>query len=181
MSPAELCRRNGWGPGTRLAGDEGYGPTTIEITAVGRHSILAVVEGFTIEQSWSLDQREWRVVSAPTPDHEDIRRAALLEAAKAIRDEDWWTDEPTATDYQAGDNDGKLRCIELIEARAGVGGVPAEPQPEYNACCAHCGCAEGQREGHDDLCAHGCNDDLYREVGAVPQDRKAGVPEEQQQ
>ncbi len=27
---AETCRLNGWGVGTVLVGDEGYGPTTID-------------------------------------------------------------------------------------------------------------------------------------------------------
>lgn len=31
-------------------------------------------------------------------------------------------------------------------------------------CCEHCGC-EGEREGHDDACAQGCNDrELIAEV-----------------
>lgn len=29
---------------------------------------------------------------------------------------------------------------------------------EYIDCCAHCGCPEGKREGHDDVCRHGCGD-----------------------
>lgn len=40
-SDADFCRRMGWGPGTLIVGDEGYGPTTLEITAVGREKILA--------------------------------------------------------------------------------------------------------------------------------------------
>ena len=38
---AETCHLNGWHVGTRLAGDEGYGVTVIEITAIGEKSILA--------------------------------------------------------------------------------------------------------------------------------------------
>ena len=41
-SSADKCHRNGWVAGTRLVGDEGYGPTVIEITAVGRDGVLAV-------------------------------------------------------------------------------------------------------------------------------------------
>jgi hypothetical protein len=40
MTSAELCRKNGWGPGTRLVGHEGFGDTVIEITAVGEAGIL---------------------------------------------------------------------------------------------------------------------------------------------
>ena len=68
-SDADLCRRNGWGPGTRLIGDEGYGPTVIEITAIGEQRILAVEVshdgGATrprYERSWVLFCREWRAV-----------------------------------------------------------------------------------------------------------------------
>lgn len=63
LSPAEICRRNGWGPGTKIVGDEGYGPCTIEITAVGVYSILArCVEphGSEYEQMWHLDGRDWK-------------------------------------------------------------------------------------------------------------------------
>lgn len=62
---AETCRLNRWGVGTRLVGDEGYGPTVIEITAVGQFSILAkAVErsGQPIrerEATWTLTCRDW--------------------------------------------------------------------------------------------------------------------------
>jgi hypothetical protein len=66
---AETCALNGWGAGTRLVGDEGYGPTTIRITAVGERSVLAVAEnrrGKRLhderEQAWTLECREWREV-----------------------------------------------------------------------------------------------------------------------
>jgi hypothetical protein len=68
MSSVETCRRNGWGPGTRLVGDEGYGPTVIRITAVGEEWILAVAESHggeelhPIEQVWTLESRDWREV-----------------------------------------------------------------------------------------------------------------------
>jgi hypothetical protein len=73
LSSAELCRLNGWGPGTRLVGDEGCGPTVIEITAVGQVSILARMishkgepaDGF--ESLWGLDNRDWQ------PHESDIR------------------------------------------------------------------------------------------------------------
>jgi hypothetical protein len=34
MNDAQRCRKNGWGVGTRLIGDEGYGHTVIELTAI---------------------------------------------------------------------------------------------------------------------------------------------------
>ena len=41
LSPAELCRRNGWGVGTRLSRkNEDWLPMTIEITAIGLNCIL---------------------------------------------------------------------------------------------------------------------------------------------
>lgn len=68
-----LCKKNGWGPGTRLVGDEGYGPTVIEITAVGREHILAIVishnghpEKSASESTWTLEFRDWREVNPPS-------------------------------------------------------------------------------------------------------------------
>lgn len=60
-SSADFVRRMGWGPGTRLIGDEGYGPTTITITAVGRHKILAARNNDR-ETVWTLAHRPWREV-----------------------------------------------------------------------------------------------------------------------
>lgn len=67
LAPAEICRRNGWGPGTRLVGDEGYGPLTIEITAVGQRSILArvVSDSSGVETMWHLELRDWKPVTSP--------------------------------------------------------------------------------------------------------------------
>lgn len=68
-SAAECARRNGWGPGTLLEGCEGYGMTVIEITAVGRSTILAFSrshkgkpETRPYENSWTLAGRDWREV-----------------------------------------------------------------------------------------------------------------------
>lgn len=70
LSCAAICRENGWGVGTRLVGDEGYGPTVIEITAVSRDAILAVhishngvLERHASESQWFLGYRDWRVVT----------------------------------------------------------------------------------------------------------------------
>ena len=65
ITDAEMCRIFGWGPGTRLQGDEGYGMTVIEITAVGEEKILAKtlshdgVPSTRGESSWTLKCREW--------------------------------------------------------------------------------------------------------------------------
>jgi hypothetical protein len=70
ISDAAQCRKNGWKAGARLVGDEGYGPTVIEITAVGRESILAVKishNGEPADESegnWTLRCRKWRRVRA---------------------------------------------------------------------------------------------------------------------
>lgn len=66
---AEVCRINGWGPGTRLVGDERGCRTVIEITAVGEWLMLAKTISqngeapkYESESSWTLDCREWAVV-----------------------------------------------------------------------------------------------------------------------
>lgn len=70
LNEADTCRANGWGPGTRLVGDEGYGPTVIEITAVGESKILAKsisyngVDGGGREGTWVLYCRDWTVVES---------------------------------------------------------------------------------------------------------------------
>jgi hypothetical protein len=70
-SSAEKCRRNGWKVGTRLAGDEGYGVTVIEITAVGEREVLAKAishngEPVVIKEAvWGLNHRKWRKVKSP--------------------------------------------------------------------------------------------------------------------
>jgi hypothetical protein len=73
MTDADVCRANGWGPGTRLVGDEGYGPTVIEIRYVGEEKIVAkrISESGlgTVgrEAMWTLCCRDWREVP-PTGD-----------------------------------------------------------------------------------------------------------------
>ena len=68
-APAIVCRERGWGPGTRIAGDEGYGETVIEITAVGEQRIMArmishkgEISRWASENMWVLDGRDWRQV-----------------------------------------------------------------------------------------------------------------------
>jgi hypothetical protein len=40
-SDAETCALNGWAVGQVLVGDEGYGPNTIQLTAIGERFVLA--------------------------------------------------------------------------------------------------------------------------------------------
>jgi len=70
QSDAERCKVNGWTVGTQLVGDEGYGPTVIEITAIGEESILAKtishngdVRHARGEGNWTLQCRDWKVVA----------------------------------------------------------------------------------------------------------------------
>lgn len=65
---ADICRARGWGPGTRLVGDEGFGPTVIKITAVGESDILARAVSHNGEPTdrkegiWHLGCRDWREI-----------------------------------------------------------------------------------------------------------------------
>jgi hypothetical protein len=65
ISDAQKCRNSGWIVGTQLSGDEGYGPTVIEITAIGESHILAKTISQSgkstngAEQLWSLSCRDW--------------------------------------------------------------------------------------------------------------------------
>lgn len=64
LDDADICRRNGWKVGTRLACDEG---TTIEITAIGERHLLAkeVHPCPRQETTWTLSCRDWRAISGP--------------------------------------------------------------------------------------------------------------------
>jgi hypothetical protein len=63
----ETCDINGWGVGTHLVGDEGYGPTVIRITGLGEELLLAKVVSQSGriqdhcygESNWTLSCREW--------------------------------------------------------------------------------------------------------------------------
>ena len=74
---AGYCRRMGWGPGAHIVGDEGYGPTTITITAVGQEDILAKADGRD-ENTWTLEHRDWQLAEPAPTDH----TAAIAEAAR---------------------------------------------------------------------------------------------------
>jgi len=68
LPSSEICRRNGWGPGTKLVGDEGYGPCVIEITAIGVEAILArcLSPHDSGEGVWTLECRDWKPLQ-PAP------------------------------------------------------------------------------------------------------------------
>ena len=67
-SSADACRRLGWGVGTRIVGDEGYGPAVWRITAVGETSILKVTEGAqsSFEGLATLGCRDWQLYDGET-------------------------------------------------------------------------------------------------------------------
>ena len=66
---ADFCRANGIEVGTLLEGDEGHGPTVIQITGLGESGIFAKcishdgVKTNRSESSWTLSCRDWRVVT----------------------------------------------------------------------------------------------------------------------
>jgi hypothetical protein len=65
MNSADLCKKNGWTVGTVLQGDEGFGPSTIVITAIGECTVLAkhVDDDKFGESTWDLSFRDWKRVS----------------------------------------------------------------------------------------------------------------------
>jgi hypothetical protein len=70
-SSADACRRLGWGPGTLLVGDEGYGPTVIKIIGIGERLIFAKqlshnndARNSFDEALWTLSCRDWKEVKA---------------------------------------------------------------------------------------------------------------------
>lgn len=64
LSPAEICRRNGWGPGTWIEGLENQRTDKMRITAVGERRVLAIEEGAgeLWETILDLDCRNWKRV-----------------------------------------------------------------------------------------------------------------------
>ena len=69
-SDAEECRERGFKVGDRLVGDEGYGPTVIELCYIGERRILAHTIShngkayFGRETNWTLSCRDWEKVTA---------------------------------------------------------------------------------------------------------------------
>ena len=121
---AGYCRRMGWGPGTHIVGDEGYGPTTITITAVGQEGILAKADGRD-EKTWTLECRDWRLVEPAPTDH----TAAIAEAAREWRD----TLDPSVSmaDHAAAGN--ALRAaVEAESADRGPGCTCVRCAPNYH-------------------------------------------------
>jgi len=71
-SDAEECRQRGLKVGDRLVGDEGHGPTIIEVCYIGEcrilahtisHDQVACIEGYHREENWTLAHRDWELVS----------------------------------------------------------------------------------------------------------------------
>jgi hypothetical protein len=69
MNPADVARAKGWGEGTRIVGNEGHGPTVIEITEVTRSRLFAKRishNGVPVPErgdtSWVLYCRDWTKV-----------------------------------------------------------------------------------------------------------------------
>jgi hypothetical protein len=66
----ETCELNGWKVGTRLVGDEGYGPTVIRIVYMDDDTMIARQESHNGEPiggkaaAWTLTCREWCEVTA---------------------------------------------------------------------------------------------------------------------
>lgn len=70
------------------------------------------------KQRWLLDAEAALEAALPL-----IREQIAREMIQAIRDQDWWGDDATPlTDYEAGDNDGKHRVIDLLTTRFISGG-----------------------------------------------------------
>jgi len=65
---AKLCEEKGWKVGDKLVGDEGYGRTVIQITAIGERNVLAKRishDGDPVdfyENTWTLFHRDWKKV-----------------------------------------------------------------------------------------------------------------------
>lgn len=70
LKDAAICRKKNWKVGTFLVGNEGYGDSVIEITAIGKTCILArclVARNLLVanpsEFVWTLTCREWVKIS----------------------------------------------------------------------------------------------------------------------
>ena len=65
MHAAQVCRAMGWDVGTRIKGNEGYGESVIEITAIGEKRLLAKMISHKGqpenhgESTWTLACRDW--------------------------------------------------------------------------------------------------------------------------
>lgn len=68
VSDAEECRDRGFNVGDLLVGNEGYGPTVIELCYIGERRILAHTishngkvfsDHLHREETWTLSMRDW--------------------------------------------------------------------------------------------------------------------------
>ena len=101
MNEADTCRANGWGVGTVLEGDEGYGPTRIQLTAIGESRILAKCVSHNGEPtpqhgetSWVLWCRDWKEitpVATPTGRDEQWSNGALPHREETLVGVAYWT------------------------------------------------------------------------------------------
>lgn len=69
MTSAELCRANGWVVGDVLEADWIYGPTRVQLTAIGEELILGRLcgkESKPPESAFFLGGIEWHKVGDPT-------------------------------------------------------------------------------------------------------------------
>lgn len=155
-TPADTCRENGWIVGTRLVGDAGRGPETIEITAIGESRILAkrVLPTEGRETTWTLDVRDWREVYALDPqpfvfllDYGGVPERAAVPYAYPGR---WkWEprpgteQDPLRYDLETQDNYAKTavaRAIESHRISQGNTDVPCPHDGELvNVKCWKCG------------------------------------------
>lgn len=68
LHPAEICRQYGWGVGTVLYGDEGYGVAYLLITAIGERNIMGRdIKAGSSENLWTLSCRCWLPHPKATP------------------------------------------------------------------------------------------------------------------
>lgn len=87
LEPAEVARSRGWGVGTIIVGDEGYGPTRLEITALGDTNLIArplYADGSKDrEGNWTLCCRCWGVPPDPV-DYEAAKRVLGIDIEKEM-------------------------------------------------------------------------------------------------
>jgi len=69
LNPAQVARAKGWSEGTRIVGDEGHGPTVIEITEMTHTRLFAkrishngAPSHTSRDGSWVLYCRDWAEV-----------------------------------------------------------------------------------------------------------------------
>lgn len=64
---ADYCRRKGWAPGTKITGNEGYGPTVEKITAIGEETVLTKTlhkdGSCSSEHIWTHTCRKWEKIN----------------------------------------------------------------------------------------------------------------------